>query len=84
MPRRCSVVTSTLIETGDMMVVTCHVPCNDLEQLSLSVFDHMVSVEGPDGFRHELELPAESDMRRLSAQLYKGILELRAPRLIYS
>jgi HSP20 family molecular chaperone IbpA len=81
MSRRCSAVTSALIETSDMMVVTCRVPCNDLERLSLAVFDHTVSVEGPEGFRHELELPAESDMRRLSVQLYKGILELRAPRI---
>lgn len=75
-------MSSALIETSDMMVVTCHVPCNDLERLSLHVVDHTVSVEGPAGFRHELELPGESDMRRLSVQLYKGILELRAPRLI--
>ena len=73
-------MSSVLIETGDMMVVTCHVPCTDPEQLSLTVIDHTVCVEGPRGFRHEVELPLESDMRRLSVQLYKGILELRAPR----
>jgi HSP20 family molecular chaperone IbpA len=74
-------VSSALIETGDMMVVTCHVPCTDLEQLSLTVIDHTMHVEGPGRFRHELELPLESDMSRLSVQLYRGILELRAPRL---
>jgi HSP20 family molecular chaperone IbpA len=75
-------VSSALVETGDMMVVTCHVPCTNLERLSLSVVDHTVRVEGPGGFRHELELPPESDMERMGVQLYRGILELRAPRLI--
>ncbi len=73
-------MSSALIETGDMMVVTCHVPCTDLDRLSLTVVDHTVSVAGPGGFRHKLELPPESDMERLGVQLYKGILELRAPR----
>jgi HSP20 family molecular chaperone IbpA len=72
---------TAFVETGDMMVVTCHVPCTDLDRLSLSVADHTVSVAGPGGFRHELELPPESDMERLGVQLYKGILELRAPRI---
>jgi HSP20 family molecular chaperone IbpA len=74
-------VNTALVETGDMMVVTCHVPCTDLDRLSLSVVDHTVNVAGPGGFRHQLELPPESDMERLGVQLYKGILELRAPRV---
>ena len=74
-------MSTALVETGDMMVVTCRVPCSNLERLSLSVVDHTVSVAGPGGFRHKLELPPESDMERLGVQLYKGILELRAPRL---
>lgn len=72
---------TSFIETGDMMVVTCHVPCSDLDRLSLSVENHTVSIVGPDGFRHELELPPESDMERLGVELFKGILELRAPRV---
>jgi HSP20 family molecular chaperone IbpA len=74
-------VITALDETGDMMVVTCRVPCSDLDRLSLAVVDHTVSVAGPGGFRHRLELPPESDMERLGVQLYKGILELRAPRI---
>lgn len=70
-----------IVETDDMMVVTCRVPWTDLARLSLSVVDHTVSVAGPGGFRHKLELPPESDMERLGVQLYKGILELRAPRV---
>lgn len=72
---------TALVETGDMMVVTCHVPCSDLDQFSLSVAERTVSIAGPGGFRHELELPPESDIERLGVQLFKGILELRAPRI---
>ena len=72
---------TSFVETGDMMVVTCHVPCVDLDRLSLSVEGHTVSVTGPGDFRHELELPPESDMERLGVEVFKGILELRAPRV---
>ena len=75
-------MTSALVETDDMMVVTCRVPCTSLDRLSLSVTDHTVSVEGPGGFRHRLELPPESDMERLGVQIFKEILELRAPRAL--
>lgn len=64
-----------------MMVVTCRVPCTDVDELSLAVHEHTVTVSAPGGFRHELELPIESDMDRLSVGLYRGILELRAPRI---
>jgi HSP20 family molecular chaperone IbpA len=66
-------------ETGDMLVITCRVPCTDLSQLSLALDGHQVVVTVPDGFRHELALPAEADMSRLGVELYRGILELRAP-----
>ncbi len=74
-------MSTALVETDDMMVLTCRVPCTNLDRLSLAVVDHTVSVVGPGGFRHELELPPEADMARLSVELYKGILELRAPRV---
>lgn len=64
----------------DTMVVTCPVPCADLEDLELVVRGHRVAVSGPAGFSHELELPDEADMRALTVELYKGFLELRAPR----
>lgn len=64
----------------DTMVVTCPVPSADLEELELVVRDHTVAVTGPAGFQHELELPEEADMRALAVELYKGFLELRAPR----
>lgn len=65
----------------DTMVVICQVPCADLEDLELVVHDHTIAVTGPAGYRHELELPDEADMRALEVELYKGFLELRAPRL---
>jgi hypothetical protein len=74
-------MSSALNETGDMMVITCRVPCMNLERLSLAVVDHTVSVAGPGGFRHKLGLPPEADMTRLGVELYKDILELRAPRI---
>ena len=64
----------------DTMVVTCAVPCADLEKLELVVSDHTVAVTGPAGFQHQLELPGDAHMRALTVELYKGFLELRAPR----
>jgi HSP20 family molecular chaperone IbpA len=66
-------------ETGDMLVMTCRVPCTDIADLSLAVDGHQVVVTAPHGFRHELALPAEADMSGLGVELYRGILELRAP-----
>ena len=62
------------------IVVTCPVPCRELGELELTSEDHTVVVRGPNGFRHELELPAEADMVKLEVELYHGYLELRAPR----
>jgi HSP20 family molecular chaperone IbpA len=69
------------LETGDMMVVTVRVPTTSAADLSITVADSEVRVLGPDGFRHEVTLP-EADLERLQAQLYRGILELRAPHSI--
>lgn len=44
------------------IVVTCPVPCRKLGELELTPEDTTVVVAGPDGFRHELELPAVADM----------------------
>ena len=74
-------MTST-IETGDMMVITCRVPVASLSRLQLDVADHTVSITGPSGFRHKLELPPEADMDRMGVELFKGTLELRAPKVI--
>jgi hypothetical protein len=68
---------STVLDT---MVMTCEVPCERLDELELTVVGHTVAVAGPDGFRHELELPEDADMSRLTVELFKGFLELRAPR----
>jgi HSP20 family molecular chaperone IbpA len=64
----------------DTMVVTCAVPCEQLDELDLTVVGNTVAVVGPHGFRHELELPTEADMSALTIELFKGFLELRAPR----
>jgi HSP20 family molecular chaperone IbpA len=64
----------------DTMVVTCAVPCERLDELDLTVAGQTVYVVGPDGFRHELELPEDAEMSRLAVELFKGFLELRAPR----
>lgn len=62
------------------IVVTCPVPFREFGQLELTSEDHTVVVAGPDGFRHELELPAVADMGKLEVELYRGYLELRTPR----
>lgn len=76
----CFMTVNTPYETGDMLVVTFRVPCTDLDELSLDVDKHTVSVSAAGGFRHEVQLPPEADMDRLGAELFRGILELRAPR----
>jgi hypothetical protein len=51
-----------------------------LDEFDLTVAGQTVYVVGPDGFRHELELPEDAEMSRLAVELFKGFLELRAPR----
>jgi hypothetical protein len=60
-------------------VVTCPVPSFDLHELELTHVDHTIAVTGPNGYRHELELPAEADMELLAVELHKHFLEIRAP-----
>jgi hypothetical protein len=63
------------------IVVTFPVPCYELSEFELTSEDHTVVVAGPEGFSHELKLPAEADMERLEVELFHGYLELRAPRI---
>jgi hypothetical protein len=60
--------------------VTCPVPCDDIGKLQLKQLDHMIEVDGPKGFHHDLQLPLEADMSHLHVEVHKGILEVRAPR----
>ena len=61
------------------MVVTCRVPVGALEELELTSAGHTVSIAGPAGYRHELELPVAADMERLEVELHRHFLEIRAP-----
>ena len=63
------------------LVVTCPVPCSELAKLELTPLDHTIEITGPDGFRHDLELPPEADMSHLDVEVFKGILEVRAPHV---
>lgn len=69
------------LETGDMMVVTVRVPTTSAADLSITAAGSEVRVLGPDGFRHEVKMP-DADLERLQAQLYRSILELRAPHTV--
>jgi len=60
-------------------VVTCRVPAFDLDELELTHVDHTIAVTGPNGYRHELELPEDADMDQLEVELHKHFLEVRAP-----
>jgi hypothetical protein len=62
------------------IVVTCPVPCEDLDKLELTPLDHTISVAGPDGFRHDLVFPVDADMSHLDVEVYRGVLEVRVPR----
>jgi HSP20 family molecular chaperone IbpA len=68
------------LETADMLVVTTRVPTRDPAEVSVTVRKGLIHVLGPDGFRHEMPLPAGADAERLHAELFHDILELRAPR----
>lgn len=61
------------------IVVTCRVPVGELDELELKSVDHTLTILGPAGYRHELELPEEADMKRLEVELHKHYLEVRAP-----
>jgi hypothetical protein len=68
------------LETGDMFVVTLRVPTNDPCELAISAIGQIVRVVGPEGFNQEVVLSQGADTERLHAELFHGILELRAPR----
>jgi HSP20 family molecular chaperone IbpA len=68
-------------ETGDMMVITIRVPTSSADDLAVTAIGRLVRVIGPDDFRHEVTM-ADADLDRLHAQLYRGILELRAPHTV--
>jgi HSP20 family molecular chaperone IbpA len=69
------------LETGDMMVVTVRVPTTSAEELSITAIGSAVRVIGPGDFRHQVTM-ANADLDRLHAQLFRGILELRAPHAV--
>ena len=68
------------IETNDMMVLTVRTPTRDSTELTARVQNGIVRIDGPDGFRREVPLPAGADADRLHAGLFDYVLELRAPR----
>jgi HSP20 family molecular chaperone IbpA len=74
-------MSTDLLETGDMMVVTVRVPAVTARDLTIIAIGNMVRVVGPGDFRHEVTF-VDADLDRLHAQLYRGILELRAPHAI--
>lgn len=69
------------LETGDMMVVTVRVPATSARELTIIAVGNVVRVVGPADFRHEVRM-TNADLERLHAQLYRDILELRAPRAV--
>ena len=68
-------------ETGDMMVVTVRVPTTRTCDLTVTAIGRRVRVIGPGDFRHEVTMVA-ADLDRLEAQLFRDILELRAPHAL--
>jgi HSP20 family molecular chaperone IbpA len=68
-------------ETGDMMVMTIRVPASSADDLTVTASGGVVRVIGPEDFRHEVTM-INADLERLHAQLYRGILELRAPHSV--
>lgn len=74
-------MTPTAFETGDMMVTTVRVPTESADEITVTVVGRLVRVLGPGGYRHEVTM-ADADLERLHAQLFHGILELRAPHTL--
>jgi hypothetical protein len=67
-------------DTGDTLVVTFPVPDGGRGGLRVEVVGHEVTVTGAGPFRHEVTFPPAAEMSKLTAQLYRDTLELRAPR----
>jgi hypothetical protein len=74
-------MTATAFETGDMMVTTVRVPTESADEIAVTAVGRLVRVIGPGGYRHEVTM-ADADLERLHAQLFHGILELRAPHTL--
>ena len=72
---------TTELQSTDMMVMTVPVPATRPDELSISALGRDVTVLGPDGFSHKVAMPLEADMECLHAELFHGILALRAPRV---
>jgi len=79
-------------EADDEVVVELEVPGFDVEELTVSVTDHTVTVtgdRGEDETKHRLEshferqftLPSQVDTEKLTAKYGKGILALHIPKL---
>ena len=68
-------------DTGDTMVMTIRVPASSADELAVTASGSVVTVIGPGAFRHEVTM-TDADLERLHAQLYRGILELRAPHVV--
>lgn len=68
-----------VFESGDTMVVTVRVPTATPDDLAVTAIGPLVRVIGPGDYRHEVKME-DADLDRLHAQLFRGILELRAPR----
>jgi HSP20 family molecular chaperone IbpA len=66
-------------ETGDMFVITCPVPTTSAEELAVAVDGSTVTITGPIGFSHVLELPPGARTERLHWDVFGGIFSLRAP-----
>jgi len=62
------------------MVITIRVPTSSAEELAVTARGSVVRVIGPGDFRHEVTM-TDADLDQLHAQLYRGILELRAPHI---
>jgi len=60
------------------MVVTVRVPTTSAGDLAVTTIGGRVTVIGPGAFRHEVAMAA-ADLDRLQVQLFRDILELRAP-----
>ena len=74
-------MTARPLETSDMMVVTVPVPTCLANELSVTAVGDAIEIVGPDGFLHVVATPPNADVDRMHAELFRDILELRAPRV---
>jgi len=62
-------------------IVTLRIPASARDELAVSRRGHEITVTGPGGYRHTLVLSADADVEHLDVQIYRDVLELRAPHL---